>query len=94
MIKIIEKILCFLIAASLVIQLAPNESYKKCMKFFSGIVLLIFVLTCVFDGLSAVDTGLQGIFDLESGIWKDNESYYESIFNEHYGNVTENEDDK
>lgn len=92
MIEVIERILCFLIAASIVIQLAPDESYKKCMKYFTGIIFLILMLGNIFKGLDILENADTGILDNIIGITREKEDYYEDIFNEHYGNL-ENEEE-
>lgn len=43
----VEEILCFLVMGALVVQLAPNESCRKIMRFFISLMLLMFVLNAV-----------------------------------------------
>ena len=90
MVETIENVLCFLILASIVIQLAPNDSYKKCLKFFIGIIFVIMIISSI--------TGVEAKFehlDIIGNIPKVSENeakYYESIFNDYYGNVSHEED--
>ena len=88
MTDIIERIILFLIASSIIIQMAPTESYKKCMRFFVGLVFLIFVLTTVFEGIEILENMQTEIIDFNREI--SGESDYENIFNEFYRNLEEN----
>lgn len=85
MAEVIENILCFLIAASIVIQLAPDESYKKCMKLFIGIVFLVVVISTLFNEVESIVK--IDIFEHIPDISESDTEYYENIFNDYYGNV-------
>lgn len=89
MAEVIENILCFLIAASIVIQLAPDESYKKCMKLFIGIVFLVVVVSSIFKEMESVVK--SDIFEQIPDIGDMDSDYYENIFNDYYGNVRNEE---
>lgn len=91
MLKTIRLIICFLIAASVIIQMVPEKSYKKCMRYFIGIVFLVFVLSNVFKGISVFeDLGLD-IFNENFTFSKLEVEYYENIFSEYYGDINEYE---
>lgn len=83
--EIIEKIILFLMASSVIIQLVSEESYKKCMRYFVGLVFLVFILSTVFKGADLLNDMDPVFKDITDSFGKDED--YESIFNEYYGNL-------
>ena len=84
--NVMEQLISFLIAAAIVTQMIPEESYKKCIKFFTGLVFILLVVNAIFSGITVFDKleiNLDSMNNLEN---ENNEKYYESIFNEYYGN--------
>jgi len=84
--NVMEQLISFLIAASIVTQMIPEESYKKCIKFFTGLVFILLVVNAIFNGVAVFDKlniSLDSMKYLEN---ENNEKYYEGIFNEYYGN--------
>lgn len=92
MTELIEKLILFLMAASLILQMVPEESYKKCIRFFTGLVFMLFLLSSVFEGVNTIQDFNIKLFDLSDGF--ESMEDYESIFNEYYGNLAEYEDSR
>lgn len=82
--EIIKKIILFLMASSVIIQLVSEESYKKCMRFFVGLVFLVFILSTVFKGTDLLNDMESALKDISDSF--NSKEEYESIFNEYYGN--------
>ena len=89
MTEIIERIILFLMASSVIIQLVNEESYKKCMRLFVGLVFLVFLFSTVFTGVN-IFREFELDFNEITGSFGSEEDY-ESIFNEYYGNLEEND---
>lgn len=82
MFDFVEEIICFLIISSLITQLAPDESYKKSLKFFVGLMLLINVLSAVI-GIFSFEIKEATLFTGE-GIWNNSSIDFEQIYKNHY----------
>ena len=82
--EIIKKIILFLMASSVIIQLVSEESYKKCMRLFVGLVFLVFILSTVFKGTDLLNDMESALKDISDSF--NSKEEYESIFNEYYGN--------
>lgn len=85
MTETIERIILFLMASSVIIQMVTEDSYKKCMKFFVGLVFLVFVFSTVFKGVNIFKEFDLAFNDITGSFGSEEE--YESIFNEYYGNL-------
>lgn len=90
MTETIEQIILFLMASSVIIQLVTEESYKKCMKLFVGLVFLVFVFATVFKGVNIFKKFDLAFEDITGSFGKEED--YESIFNEYYGNLEDEND--
>lgn len=57
----VKNIVCFYIFMNIIIHLLPRESYRKYVRFFSGMLLMILVATPVLSVLGKEDVLMQKI---------------------------------
>lgn len=68
----VRNLVCFYIFMTAVLHLLPKESYRKYIRFFTGLLLVILVLTPVFSLFRDENVLYEKI--AQAGFWQDTEN--------------------
>ena len=71
----VRNIACYMVLVTAFIQIVPGNDYKKYIRFFTGIILIILLMTPVLK-LLGMGSGFWDIYEKNSdGKWKKQQNY-------------------
>ncbi|MEF9946355.1 MAG: stage III sporulation protein AF [Lachnospiraceae bacterium] len=72
----IENIACYMLLITMVMQMVPENSYRKYIRFFTSLLLLTLLLTPIFK-IAHMDQSLEEIY--ETAAYEQTTTYLEQI---------------